>query len=227
MTIDLAGQRALVFDCDGVVLDSNAVKTRAFERVVGDAYGGEVARRFVAYHEANGGVSRYAKFAHLVTAMLGREARPGEVEALCDRFSEQVVAGLDGCPLAPRLDELRAATAGRPWFVVSGGDQQELRAVFALRGLAPLFDGGIFGSPATKPVILGRLLEAGVLERPALLLGDSRVDFESARDAGLGFVFIYGWTDLHAWREVFPPLGVPCLRELADLLPASIPGDSP
>ncbi|UQB43268.1 hypothetical protein JX580_05170 [Thiomicrospira microaerophila] len=36
------------------------------------------------------------------------------------------------------------------WLIVSGGDQQELRGVFAARDLAKYFEGGIFGSPETK-----------------------------------------------------------------------------
>jgi len=41
--------KTLVFDCDGVILDSNRVKTDAFHKAA-LFYGGEVADIFVQYH---------------------------------------------------------------------------------------------------------------------------------------------------------------------------------
>src|SRR5690606_28142226 len=61
----LANNATLVFDCDGVVLDSNRVKTEAFYQVA-LPYGEAAAQAFVAYHTANGGISRYKKFAHFL-----------------------------------------------------------------------------------------------------------------------------------------------------------------
>jgi len=51
-----------------------------------------------------------------------------------------------------------------------------LREVFTQRDLAPLFDGGIFGSPDTKDSILSRELANGNIQPPALFLEDSRYD---------------------------------------------------
>ena len=50
--------KCLVFDCDGVILDSVPVKTRAFARLA-EPYGEEARDRFVMYHTVHGGVSRY------------------------------------------------------------------------------------------------------------------------------------------------------------------------
>lgn len=52
----------IVFDCDGVILDSVPTKTRAFARLA-EPYGAEARDRFVMYHMTHGGVSRYRKFA--------------------------------------------------------------------------------------------------------------------------------------------------------------------
>ena len=47
----------IVFDCDGVILDSVPTKTRAFARLA-EPYGAEARDRFVMYHMTHGGVSQ-------------------------------------------------------------------------------------------------------------------------------------------------------------------------
>ena len=51
----------LFFDCDGVILNSNSIKTKTFYDVA-FRYGHNNAEELVKFHIANGGVSRYAKF---------------------------------------------------------------------------------------------------------------------------------------------------------------------
>ena len=212
---------SLVFDCDGVVLDSNRLKTEAFGQAAA-AYGPEAARAMVDHHVAHGGVSRYAKFAHFLDRIVPQVA-PGRdgpgLEALLEAYAAGVREGLATCAVAEGLEALRALTPGVRWLIVSGGDQAELREVFAARGLAEMFDGGIFGSPDTKDAILARELAAGTVRRPALFVGDSRLDHEAAGRAGHDFVYVSGWSE---WREG-PQLAAagafPAVPALADLLP--------
>lgn len=205
--------RTLVFDCDGVVLDSNAVKSQAFHDVAAPLYGAQIADRFVAYHKANGGVSRWVKFAHLMENMVGEPADAARVEALCAAYAARARAGLMTCAIADGLDALRAATPNARWMIVSGGAQTELREIFMARGLSSLFDGGIYGSPDTKPAILARAREAGALQAPALMLGDSPGDYEAAKGAGVDFIFISGWTELADWEAFVSANGLRSVDE--------------
>lgn len=204
--MNLSRYATLVFDCDGVLLDSNRVKTEAF-RAAAEPWSDHAAEALVAHHVANGGISRYEKFAHFLDYILpehvpdGMPGRDGpNLEAMLAAYAEVVRSGLMSCPTANGLTELREATPGACWMVVSGGDQSELRQVFEQRGLAHLFDGGIFGSPDPKPRILEREIARGGIELPALFLGDSRLDHQVARANGLDFVFVSRWTDFENWE---------------------------
>ena len=128
----------LVFDCDGVILNSNHIKTDAF-RSVALRFGAEVAETLVQFHVQHGGVSRYRKFEHLLANILGRVDNEKEVQTLASAYGECVYRELLQCDIAPGLLELRKATADQAWMVVSGGDEVELRRVFAARGLDVLF----------------------------------------------------------------------------------------
>lgn len=187
--------RTWVFDCDGVLLDSNSVKTTAFYRAA-EPYGEDSAATLVAYHMANGGISRYVKFQHFLTDIVGQDrVEPEELEVLLETYASHVREGLLKCQVAPRLDELRRLTQGAGWMVVSGGDQEELRWVFAKRGLDELFDLGIFGSPDTKDEILSRSINGGLIQTPGVFVGDSRYDIEAASRAGLDFIFVRAWSE--------------------------------
>ena len=201
MKLQVTDYASLVFDCDGVILNSNRVKTDAFYQTA-LPYGEAAAQAMVDYHVANGGVSRYLKFAHFLEQLVPEYAagRSGpNLDELLEHYSNAVLEGLLSCEVAPGLEQLRERTPNTRWLIVSGGDQAELRHVFAQRGLAELFDGGIYGSPDTKDEILARELQNNTIQMPALFLGDSKYDYQAASTAGLDFVFLSGWTEVENW----------------------------
>lgn len=209
--------RTLVFDCDGVLLDSNRIKTNAF-REVALRYGEEPAESLVRFHVQNGGVSRFRKFEHLLSSILGRDASQAELAQLSGDYGRCVVKQLLACQVASGLELLREATPDATWMVVSGGAQHELREVFAQRGLDRLFDGGIFGSPDSKDEILAREVANGRINQPALFLGDSRYDHEAATRAGLDFLFVSGWTEFSGWHAYCDERGIASVTAVGDLL---------
>lgn len=193
--LSLRQYRTWVFDCDGVLLNSNQVKTEAFYRVA-EPYGTDKAQALVEYHVTHGGISRYVKFQRFLTQVVGRDqVDDEELQGLLAGYAGLVRQGLLECDVAAGIHELRTLTKGAPWLVVSGGDQQELRWVFAERKLADLFDGGIYGSPETKDEILQSLTDSGQIRSPAVFVGDSQYDIEAATRAGLDFIFVRDWSE--------------------------------
>ena len=198
--IDFSKYQTLVFDSDGVVLNSNAVKTEAFYRTA-IPWGEGPAQALVNYHVRRGGISRYVKFEHFLKHIVHQ---PVSEEAMCgllQTFTDEAVRGLVQSELAPGLEALRKATPHTRWMVVTGGDQAELLEVYRRKGIDPWFDAGLFGSPDNKDTILAREIDSGNLQRPALFFGDSQYDHEAATRAGLDFVFVSGWTEFEDWKK--------------------------
>ena len=211
----------LVFDCDGVVLDSNKVKTQAFYQAA-LPYGEAAAQALVQYHVAHGGVSRYKKFAHFLDVLVPEYSNTTDgpdLDALLAAYATAVQEGLLQCQIAEGLAELRAATPNARWLIVSGGDQAELRTVFARRGIAEWFDGGIFGSPDTKDEILARELANGNITGRALFIGDSRYDHVASSAAGLDFVFVSQWSEFPNWQDYCSEHLLAQIHSIKDLLP--------
>ena len=207
-----------MFDCDGVVLDSNIVKTEAYFRTAKNLGATDIqAQALVDYHIKLGGISRYHKFDWYLREVLQNPVTEAAIQALLDGFSKELEVGLMQCDLAKGLFALREKTDSN-WMILSGGDQQEIRDLFAKRKISHMFDGGLFGSPDNKDVVLAREKANGNISQPALFLGDSKYDFEAATRAGLDFIFISDWTEVPDWQAFCAVNNITVLPNIAQLL---------
>lgn len=205
-----------MFDCDGVVLNSNSIKTDAFYKTA-LPYGESAAEEFVDYHVRNGGVSRYEKFKYFLHEVVPGKAGPG-FDELIETYASYVVEGLITCEVAEGLNELREKTSNADWLIASGGDQRELRSVFQRRNLSPLFNKGIYGSPETKEDILKRELKGVKISESVLFIGDSKYDWLASKAANIDFIFLSQWSEVDNWEEWVKENNIKHLHTLSLLL---------
>jgi phosphoglycolate phosphatase-like HAD superfamily hydrolase len=187
-----------IFDCDGVILDSNKVKSEAFSLALPDE-DSKLVDEFVKYHQKNGGISRYIKFEHFFKNIKKQSNYVVDLKCALSRYAALSKKGLLECSEIPGVREtLKCFNAlNVPCYVVSGGDQQEVREVFETRNLSIYFN-GIFGSPLSKIDNLARLKVDEKLILPGVFFGDARSDMVAANKYGLNFVYISGvseWFD--------------------------------
>ena len=69
---DFSQYKQVIFDCDGVILNSNDIKSNAFARSLIDEDKGLV-KQFIEYHKKNGGVSRFKKFEYFFKNIKGQK----------------------------------------------------------------------------------------------------------------------------------------------------------
>lgn len=179
--------RQIVFDCDGVLLESVHIKTLAFSRLA-EPFGEEARALFVAYHKAHGGVSRMEKFRWLYREVLHEKVNEARIDELARRFNALVLEEICRCPMVPGAREVLEACRGRlPMYVCSGTPQGELVEILQARGLAEYFN-GIFGTPPEKAELLRRIVaQSGVEAQHTLMVGDARTDLEAALAVGTQF----------------------------------------
>jgi phosphoglycolate phosphatase-like HAD superfamily hydrolase len=192
--------KTFVFDCDGVVLNSNKIKTEAFYKTT-KFFGHEFAKELLDYHVVNGGMSRYLKFDYFITRILKKPHNKVLKKDLLTRFAKNIKEGLMTCEVASGIEQLKAKTQTTNWLIVSGSDQTELRELFKVRNLDYLFKGGIFGSPDSKETILAREIKKKNIKKPTLFFGDSKYDYLAAKKAGLDFVFLSKWSEVKNYQS--------------------------
>ncbi|MBV6447031.1 HAD family hydrolase [Nitrosomonas sp.] len=185
--------QAIIFDFDGVVVESGKIKTQAFAELY-RAYGEDIVTKVVQFHTQNGGMSRYRKFRHFQEHFLNKPPLTEAEEKQLDiRFSELVVEAVIAADPVPGAIELIRQQSGRiPLFVASGTPEVELKVIVERRGLAPYFT-GVRGAPALKKTIIAEILAThGLKPESVLMIGDAMADLEGAQansTAFLGRVF--------------------------------------
>jgi len=180
----------IVFDCDGVLIDSVPIKTATFGRLFEDL-GPEAVAYVTAYHLEHGGVSRYAKFAHYYETFHHRAITAEESAALDARFNELALEQLLATPALPGVrDFLAAHQRTWPLYVASGAPDYELKIILSKMGMDGYFK-GIFGSPTPKAQLLADIVASeGAAPDRVLMIGDSGTDLKAAQAVGTRFLGI-------------------------------------
>jgi len=217
--MDLTKYNTIIFDCDGVLLNSNFKKSEAYRYAAID-FGAseEQAEKLVQYHVENTGISRYVKFEYFLTNILQQSFNEEDFSFLIKSLNHHVLKILNDCEVATGLDKLRELTKNQHWMVMSGGDQEEVRTILASKHLDHLFDYGIYGSPDSKHDILKHHLENKYDFMPAIFFGDAEYDIKTAKNFNLDFVFISGWTDFSGWEEIIKRENIKSVKHLKDLI---------
>ena len=188
-----SGWQAIIFDFDGVVVESGKIKTQAFAELY-RPYGEDIVAAVVQFHTQNGGMSRYRKFHHFQEHFLSKPPLTEAEEKQLDiRFSELVVEAVIAAEAVPGAVELIRQQAGKiPLFVASGTPDIELKVIVERRGLTPYFT-EVHGAPALKKTIIAEILSKHALKpESVLMIGDAMADLEGAQannTAFLGRVF--------------------------------------
>ena len=201
-----------VFDCDGVLLDSNRAKSEAFYRAA-LPYGDDAARQLVAFHRTAGSISRRERIEHFFTDILKREPDEGEVDAVVEAVDAGVREGVFNAPKMPGVEQYLETVKGRK-VVVSGVHKRELVSILEAQGLSEYF-ADVWGGPRRKSENLKRAINAGVIELPAVYYGDTEDDCRAAGAAGLEFVYVFGGAETDGWADP----SVRAVRDFTDLLP--------
>jgi phosphoglycolate phosphatase-like HAD superfamily hydrolase len=182
--------RAIVYDFDGVICDSVNVKTAAFAEMY-ESYGEAVVAGVVAYHLANGGISRFEKFKYFSKHLLGKNISEEEVIVLANRFSNLVKqkvivsAYLNGA-FSFLLDHAKTHMQ----FICTGTPETEIIEILKARNISSYFT-NIYGSPKTKDQIIEMIMNDYVLKKNEILfIGDAMTDYKAAITTGVSFVGI-------------------------------------
>jgi len=212
--------KTLIFDCDGVILNSNKLKTNCFRKIF-ENYNKDATEEFINYHESNGGVSRYIKIKYFLEKILPKysdEDFTDDFENLLKLYGVYSKNSLRGAQVSERINELRFFTKKQKWFVVSGSDQRELREIFKYKNIDLFFDGGIFGSPDKKTKILEREIKNNSILLPGLFFGDSCQDHIAAKENNLDFLFVKEWTDFKNYKHYCKINSLIIINSISDII---------
>lgn len=193
----------IIFDFDGVILDSNDVKTIAFKNI-SKRFGESESNKLVKYHIKNGGKSRFLKIKWFVENVLKAKSKD-LISILVEEYGREVSKSFESCSFRTDLFKLKKKLKGTKWSIASGGKQDEIVNLLDKKLLLEIFDNGIYGSPTPKMEIVKKIVFN--VERNEknkfVLIGDSLYDYECARENGIKFIFASDWSDIKKPQDLF------------------------
>lgn len=208
---------AIVFDFDGVIVESTDVKTSAFYELA-LPWGEVAAKQMREYHLAHFGVSRFIKFEWFFRNILGKNITPGENQALSEQFAALCLEKILDAPMVPGFTDVISLAYGHcPLYVASASPQPELEQVLEKRDLSKFFK-AIYGFPPKKSESLQRIVDGLQLDpTTVLMVGDSPWDLAAAEEVGTNF---YGRgkqfeSSGYPWGEDLRNLAVSLAEKLA------------
>lgn len=180
--------RNVIFDFDGVMVDSNEIRIEGF-RTLYASEASDKLEMFMEYVRSNSGLSRYHKIRYYYEHIQQRAVTDGTVQQDAERYSHVVAEAVANAPEIPGATAFLAAFAQYFCFaLISASDQQELRKICRRRGIERYFE-TILGSPEEKSANIRNLLRDNGWHREATVyVGDSVNDLEAASSAGVAFI---------------------------------------
>jgi HAD superfamily hydrolase (TIGR01549 family) len=186
--------KAIFWDFDGVILNSNSIRDIGFELVLEDYPKGQV-NLLLKYHRANGGLSRYVKFRYFFEVIRNESVTEEKIRLLAEKFSKIMRKRLVSREnlIAETITFLETNHTKIKMFVTSGSDEQELRFLCSELGISKYFK-SIHGSPKPKAEIISELINSyNFLANECCVIGDSINDYEAAYYNGIQF---FGFNNL-------------------------------
>ena len=216
--------RLVIFDCDGVLVDSEGPSNRAVAEEISKLgwpmTQEESTRRFVG--------ARLGDIPPVVEAALGRKVPPGWVEHLRQRLIAVLTEEVEAMPGVPAVLHATAAL-GLPYRVASNSSHAEMQVKFARTGLSRLFQGrahSAYDVPRGKPspdVFLAAAAAEGVAPAACLVVEDSLPGVRAAVAAGMACVALDPYGDGGALRDA-GAVPIRAMSELPGLLQTAMQG---
>lgn len=190
MKNDSTKVKFILFDLDGVLLDSLNLKGEVFIEVF-SSYS-QFSSKIMQYHLANGGVTRRRKIEYIYK--LVTESTPNEetLDALTVKFSNILNSRLSDIKLFPGASQVLASLTKMGFKLFSISSMPTIEAESILQNLEiKKFFSGILDTSSGKIAAVSKFIQGNsILNNNIIYIGDSREDFICAKTFDLTFILV-------------------------------------
>lgn len=170
----------IIFDFDGVILDSMPIRTEGFKKIF-ENYDNKKVEELISFHLINGGLSRFVKIKYFFEELLETSISEEEINFFADKYSKIMKEKLinEKYLIRETVDFIKNNNNIK-MFIASGSEEKELRLINESLQLSKYFL-GIFGSPKNKIDIVKSIIQDNKLNKnETILIGDSINDYDAS-----------------------------------------------
>jgi len=177
----------IFWDFDGVIKDSVEIKGKIFESIFQE-FGFKISNKIKLHHEQNGGMSRY----HKIPVYLEFSSLPStkeNIEYYLSKFSELTKKEvINSNWVKGAYEYLDQNYKEKSFFLITATPKKEIEEITKELKIFHFFK-EIFGSPVEKSNAIEKIiLDYNIASKDAILIGDSKNDFDAAMNTNLSFV---------------------------------------
>ncbi len=180
--------KVILWDFDGVLMNSNSVRDLGFEKVLA-GYPEVQVEELMKYHKSNGGLSRYVKFRYFFEEIRKEKVSDEQIQELAKKFSlimRQVLFD-ESLLIKDSIKFVKENFSKFKMHIVSGSDGIELNDLCKHLDIGKYFI-TIEGSPTAKDQLVKQLLSNfNYSLNECVLIGDSINDMEAAKVNSISF----------------------------------------
>lgn len=192
----------IIFDFDGVILDSVPTKTEGFKKLFQE-FPTELVDKLIEYHAQNGGISRYKKIRYFFNELINQDISEDEVLNYANMYSEITKKELTNQKyiIEDTVNFIKQNHKKYNMHIASGADENDLRYICENLDLSQYFL-SINGSPKIKSDIVKTILEFNNYKNEeTILIGDSLNDYEASSENDIEF-YGYNNCDLKKFKYI-------------------------
>jgi len=184
----------ILFDFDGVILDSMPVREYGFRKIF-EEFNDNLVEKLLKYHNDNGGLSRYVKIKYFYEELLNKTISDNEVNIIAEKFSIIMKKELINKRylILETVEFIKRNYKNYNLHIVSGSDEKELRYLCKELDIEKYFI-SIYGSPIHKNDLVKNIFNNyKYKQNETILIGDSINDYEASKVNNIDF---YGYNNL-------------------------------
>ena len=180
-------KKILIFDFDGVILDSVNIKTLAFQEIF-KRYSRSIIKKITHHHQVHGGISRTNKIKYYYKYFIKKKLTKKNEAEITNRFKLIISKKILKCKFIPGSYSF-LKNNNYTSYISSGTPQIELKKICKKRGIAKYFK-NIYGSPSMKENHIRKIIKKHKKEEKKnfIFLGDSLTDKIAAKRCNITFI---------------------------------------
>lgn len=177
----------IIFDFDGVILESNEVKAEGFYLLFKD-FGEQKALQAKEYFKNNAGFSRYDIIEYFFQTIHNSEFNQEILKTYATQYSQIVKKEVLNCSFVQGCQEFIENNQKYNLFIISSSDEKDL-LYFCQNFHIEKYFKAILGSPTKKAINIETIMtKYNLQKKETVYIGDSFNDYKATKQNDLTFI---------------------------------------
>ena len=168
----------IIFDFDGVILESNEIKIQGFLKLF-QKFGKENSIKISNYFKDNAGLSRYEVINYFFLVILNEEMDKIKLTEYANQYSKIVKKSVLNAEFVIGVKKFLSTNIQYKLFIVSSSDEKDLKYICMKLNIDKYFE-SIIGSPTKKADNIKFIIDSfGLKKNETVYVGDSVNDYHA------------------------------------------------